>query len=88
MEKGIPVRLPLPPRPSGLLPFCLVLSCPGRQIHFTVNIGKMTLRDRSVPSVPVPLPKPLVDSKVKNRGPWIVCWIAVSDYGIQEMGIH
>ena len=45
---------------SGLLPFCLVLVCPGGQIHFIVNIGKMTLQDMSVPSSSVPLRKPLL----------------------------
>lgn len=54
---------------SWLLPFCLVVGCLGRQIHFTVNISKTTLGHRSVPSFPVPLPKPLIDSKVKKKGP-------------------
>ena len=49
---------------SWLLPFCL-----GRQIHFTVNSSKTTLGHRSVPSFPVPLSKPLMDSKVRKKGP-------------------
>ena len=59
MEEGTAGRLPLP-MSSGLLPFCLVLVCPRGQIHFIVNIGKMTLQDKSVPSSSVPLPKTLL----------------------------
>lgn len=47
----------------------LVVVCLERQIRFTVNISKTTLRHRSVPSFPVPLPKPLMVSKVKKKRP-------------------
>ncbi|KAL0626863.1 hypothetical protein AAY473_000171 [Plecturocebus cupreus] len=66
VEKGIPVRLPLSPGPSGRLPFCQVIAYPRRQIHFTVNISKMTLGDRFAPAFPMPLPKVLMDSPVKG----------------------
>ena len=69
MEKGILVPLPLPPRPSGILPFCLAIASPGMQIHSTVNNSQTTPGERSVPFFPVHLPKPLMDSKVKKKGP-------------------
>lgn len=55
--------------PPGLWapPLRQVAGCPGRPIYVTVNFRKMTPGHRSVPSLPVPLPRPYRFERQEQR---------------------